>query len=164
MEIETFLREKKLSSGIQLATKEAVDETLSGPGQPPLSGNLARIVHALRCMYEEGLGGNFATFSYRGEQNYFVQFAADTQNAELTGDASSNNYIELEYFLKDDQIELIEQMGWEVPEPDGFGFSKSFHAANNAERYAIAVEVQSIFEKVYRVDFNRALSINLVLE
>jgi hypothetical protein len=165
MKIETFLREKKLSSGIQLSTESAVDETLPGPGQPPLSGNLARIVHALRCMYDEGLEGNFATFSYRGEQNYFVQFAADRQNAELTGDASSNNYIELEYLLKDDQIELIEQMGWESPDPNGFGgFSKSFQAANDLERYAIAVEVQAIFEKVYRVDFNRALSINLVLE
>lgn len=164
MQVEAFLQEKKLAPNAPLLAKDATDGTLAGPTQPLLSGNLARIVCALRCIYEEGFNGNFVTFSYRGEQNYFVQFAAGREEADLYGDSSSNSYIEPEHALEDDQIELFEQMGWEDSESEGLGFSKSFHAANDAERYAIALEIQTIFEKIYRVDFNRALSINLVLE
>jgi hypothetical protein len=165
VEIDAFLRDKKLLASTKILNGETLAPDFLASEGWRLRGNLARIVYALRCIYEEGMDGNFVTFSHVSEGNYFVQFAGSCGEAELFGDASSNHYVDAGYELDDEQIGLMEAHDWETPGPDDFsGFNRQFQAASDMERFQIALEIQYIFEKVYRVDFSPALYINLCLQ
>jgi hypothetical protein len=80
--------------------------------------NILDIVNAIRRIQAEGDGeeDSFAIFALADDRNYFVQALGRKDDKTMLAEAVSNNFLEPEFALSEEQTAQLLEMGWNPPE------------------------------------------------
>ena len=119
------------------------------------------IISSLRQIQEEGGDGSFTVFSY---DPYFIQFMAH-KDEPLYAEAVSNNFLEGDFRLNEDQMNRLETMGWLPPDELQVNYWQDNLSGNNDdERLAIAKLVIKTFKEIYNLPEGKELKVEVILE
>ncbi len=131
--------------------------------------NLEVIVASLRRIQTEGsdIPNNAAIFTADKARNYYIQFAAGHDESPdprdgtyLYAEAVGNDYLERTSALHPDQLAELQSLGWNLPDASG-NFWRTYRAADETDREAIAQEVLQTFENVYHVPSSQPITVEL---
>ena len=125
-----------------------------------MKDNLKTIVNSLRHIQTEGGIGNFVVFIADANKNYFIQFAGEAGSSELHAEAVSNNFLSPEFRLSERQVIQLQSMGWTPP--DEVNFYREWQAKTDEDRLVIAQETMDSFVKVYGLNPNQPLTVEMV--
>ena len=130
-----------------------------------IGGNMKRyyeiIVSSLHRIQEEGGNGSFTVFSF---DPYFIQIMA-LKDEPLYAEAVSNNFLEGDFRLNEDQMNRLETMGWLPPEELQVNYWQDNLSGNNDdERMVIARLVIQTFKEVYYLPEGEELKVEIILE
>ncbi len=131
----------------------------------------AALAEVLRQVLEEGGDGNFASAEMDPERSYYAQFFRVGDDA-LYVELVSNDGLDPQFALDQEQIRRLLLMGWQRPEdntfPDeieGGNFNRTWNAVDShAARLQVANEVLRVFSEVYEVRSDQRIEIVLTLD
>jgi hypothetical protein len=121
---------------------------------------MIKIAGALTDIQQKGGENNFVIL--KAGRNYYIQFATSTGQSELYAEAVSNHYLSPENALSDDQIAVLESLGW-MPQMNGNHY-RNWEADSDERRVEIARQVIRTFMEVYGIPSDIHLEMELVLE
>ncbi len=131
----------------------------------------AALAEVLRQVLEEGGDGNFAIAKMDPERSYYAQFLRAGDDA-LYVEIVSNDGLDPQFALDQEQIRRLLLMGWQRPEDstirpytDGGNFNRIWNSVDShAARLQVANEVWRAFSEVYQVRSDQRIEIVLTLD
>ncbi len=131
----------------------------------------AALAEVLRQLLEDGGDGNFAVAEMDHEQSYYAQFLPAGDDA-LYVEIVSNDGLDPQFALDQEQLRRLVLMGWQRPEDNTFwldaeggNFSRTWNAVDShAARLQVANEVLGAFSEVYEVRSDQRIEIVLMLD
>jgi hypothetical protein len=124
-----------------------------GPYAPRISVanvNDSAIAAALSKLVDDGIeAGAFVLLEPEpGDgSNYYLQFAFD--GGRLYCEAVSNEYLEPPYTLGDEQMRVLENLGWRPPEHEGQNWFRTFRPATPEDYDEVVALVHRAVQEVY---------------
>ncbi len=126
-----------------------------------MTTNLDIIAAALKQVQTTGThpDSNFVIFNIDTSKNYYVQLAVESnpQNG-LHAEAVSNEFLDPEARLDQEQIRRLHLLGWKDPESSP-NYERDWIAATDADRWAIAREILQTCVDVYGMSPHHQLDV-----
>lgn len=106
------------------------------------------IVDALEKLISDAITpGAYVILEGGSDRNYYIQFAL--QGDRLFCEAVSNEYLDPEHELSEEQLRTLENLGWREPEYKGQNWFRTFRPTQPADYVEIVRLVRSAFTDVY---------------
>src|SRR5262245_16478005 len=108
------------------------------------------IAAALSKLVDDGIeAGAFVILEPEASDgsNYYIQFALDSDR--LYCEAVSNEYLEPPYTLDDEQMGVLENLGWRPPEHEGQNWFRTFRPSSPEDYDEIVALVHRVWLEVY---------------
>jgi len=107
------------------------------------------IVAALHELVRDRIGAGTFVILEAGSRPYYVQFAYE--GGRLHCEAVSNEYLDAGEQLDDEQMRVLENLGWRPPEHEGQNWFRTFRPESEAEFAEIVALARRAFVEVYRL-------------
>jgi hypothetical protein len=127
--------------------------------------NDSAIAAALSKLVDDGIvAGAFVILEPKpgDDSNYYLQFAFDS--GRLYCEAVSNEYLEPPHTLDDEQMRVLENLGWRPPEHEGQNWFRTFRPVSPQDYDEVVALVHRALSEVYRLPEETPVSMTVSWE
>ena len=129
--------------------------------------NLSEIATALKRIQMEGSDKSYAIFFADKQKNYFVQVAGSSNIPLLYTEAVGNQYLESNYKLQANQMDMLNSLGWhsssKVLKHNSPNYFRKWEASTDNMRLIVANNLLDTLVKVYGFDNSKPIGIKIDL-
>lgn len=129
-----------------------------------ISASLEELVTPLRRLFDEGGNDNFIVLVSAPDQNYYVQATGARGGDILWLEAVSNQFLDSAHWLNDDQVRLLQALGWKPPGEGSTNFHREWDPATDSELVVVAGFLMQTLVEVYGMSSNGPVQVELCLE
>ncbi len=129
-----------------------------------ISASPEELVTPLRRLFDEGGNYNFIVLVSAPDQNYYVQASGTRGGDSVWLEAVSNRFLDAAHCLDDDQVRLLQALGWQPPGEGSTNFHREWNLSANSELVVVAGFLKQTLVEVYGMSPGGQVQVELGLE